>query len=184
MKHPAIAGVVFLLLCAVGARVEAQEVAVSFDQLAVLVRAGDTITVVDVTGRETKGRVGTLSRDALILFTPAGPRQLGEADVATIRQRRCDSLVNGAIIGAVAGTAYFVTLAAILGGDDGGEILIPTAVVGGALFAGLGAGAGAGIDAMISRRQVIYQKRAGRGSVSVSPVFGRGRRGAAVTVTF
>jgi hypothetical protein len=181
VKHLTI---VFLLLCAGGMRVEAQEVASSLDQLAVLVKPGDTITVVDVSGREIKGRIGKLSRDALILVTSAGPRQLGEVDVATISQRRGDSLKNGAIIGAVAGTAYFVTAAALLAGSDDGEVIIPTAIAGGVLFAGLGAAAGAGIDALISRRQVIYQKPAGRSRVGVSPVFGHGRRGAVVAVTF
>jgi hypothetical protein len=184
MKHLTI-GVVVFLLCAGGTRVEAQEIASSFDQLAVLVKPGDKITVVDVTGGETKGRIGKLSRDALIVVTSAGPRQLGEVDVATISQRRGDSLKNGAIIGAVGGMAYFVTLLAILQGtSDGGGVIIPTAIVGGVLFAGMGAAAGVGIDALISPRQVIYQQPAGRSRVSVSPVFGQGRRGAAVTVKF
>jgi hypothetical protein len=184
VKRLTIGGVVFLLLCAGGTRVEAQEVASSFDQLTVLVKPGDRITVVEVTGRETKGRIGKLSRDALILVTSAGPRQLGEVDVAAITQRRDDSFKNGAIIGAVAGTAYFITAAALLAGSDDGDVIIPTAIAGGVLFAGLGAAAGVGIDALISPRQVIYQKPAGRSRVSVSPVFGHGRRGAAVTVTF
>ena len=75
MKHLTMSGVVFLLLCAGGTRVEAQEVASSFDQLAVLVKPGDKITVVDVTGRKTEGRIGKLSRDTLTLVTPAGPRR-------------------------------------------------------------------------------------------------------------
>ena len=91
-------GGLFLLVCAGGTRVEAQGVASSFDQLAVLVKPGDKISVVDVTGREAEGRIGTLSRDALTLVTKAGPRVLGEGDVAQIRQRRDDSLKNGAII--------------------------------------------------------------------------------------
>jgi hypothetical protein len=184
VTNPTIGGVVFVLLCACGTRVEAQEVASSFDHLTVLVKPGDTITVVDVNGGETKGRIWKLSGDALILITSAGPRQLGEVEVATISQRRDDSLKTGAIIGAVAGTAYFVTAAALLRDSDGGNVIIPTAIAGGVLFAGLGAAAGAGIDALISRRQVIYQKPAGRTRISVSPVFGHGRRGAAVTVTF
>jgi hypothetical protein len=184
VKHLTIGGVMFLLLCAGGTRVEAQEVASSFDQLAVLVKPGDKITVVDVTGRETKGQIGKLSRDALILVTSAGPRQLGEVDVATISQRRGDSLKNGAIIGAVAGTAYFVTMVALLSDSDGGDVIIGTAIAGGVLFAGMGAAAGVGIDALITRRQVIYQKPAGRSRVSVSPLFGHRRRGAAVTVRF
>ena len=183
VKHLTI-GVVCVLLCAGGTSVHAQEIASSFAQLAVLVKPGDKITLVDVTGRETNGRIGKLSADALILVTSAGSRQLGEVDVAAITQRRGDSLKNGAIIGAVAGTAYFVTGLALLAGIDDGEVIIPTAIAGGVLFAGLGAAAGVGIDALISGRRVIYQKPAGRSTVSVSPVFGHGRQGAAVTVKF
>jgi hypothetical protein len=184
MKGLAIGGAVFLLLCAGGTRVEAQGVASSFDQLGVLVKPGDKISLVDVTGREAEGRIAKLSRDTLTLATEAGPRQFDEVEVAKIRQRRGDSLTNGAIIGAAAGTAYFVTMLTILGDSDGGEVIVGTAVIGGVLLAGMGAAAGAGIDALITRRQVIYQKPAGANRVSVSPLFGHGRRGAAVTVKF
>lgn len=184
MKALTIGGAVFLLLCAGGTRVDAQGVASSFDQLGVLVRPGDKVTVVDVTGREADGRIAKLSRETLTLITEAGPRQFGDAEVARIRQRRGDSLTNGAIIGAAAGTAYFLTMVALLGDSDGGDVIVSTAVVGGVLFAGMGAAAGVGIDALITRRQVIYQKPAGETRVSVSPLFGHGRRGAAVTVTF
>lgn len=184
MKCLTVAGAVCLLLCAAGARVEAQGVVASFEQLGVLVKPGDKITVVDVTGRKTEGRIGKLSRDTLTLATPAGPRELGEVDVAEIRQRRDDSLRNGAIIGAVAGTAYFVTMAALLNDSDGGDVIIGTAITGGILFAGLGAAAGVGIDALITRKQVIYRKSSRETRVSVSPLFGRGRRGAVVSVTF
>jgi hypothetical protein len=185
MERLTIGGVVLvLLLCADGTRVEAQDIASSFDQLAVLVKPGDKITAVDATGRETKGRIGTLSRDALIVVTSAGPRKLGEVDVATISQRRSDSLTNGAIIGAIAGAAYFITGAALLHDSDGGDVIVPAAIVGGVVFAGMGAAAGVGIDALIARRQVIYQKPAARSRVNVSPLLGHGRRGAAVAVTF
>jgi hypothetical protein len=185
VKYVTIGAGVGLLLCAGAARVEAQGVASSFDQLTVLVKPGDKVTVVDVTGRETSGRIGTLSRDALILVTPAGPRQLGEVEVATISQRRGDSLKNGAIIGAVAGTGYFLTAVAIFSRvSDGGDMIVPAAVVSGLMCAGLGAGIGVGIDALILRRQTIFQKTAGGSRISASPVFGRGRRGAAVTVEF
>ena len=184
MKHLTLGGAVCLLLCAGGARVEAQGVASSFEQLNVLVKPGDKITVVDVTGRKAEGRIGKLSRDILTLATPAGPRELGEVEVAEIRQRRDDSLKNGAIIGAVAGTAYFVTMAALLSDSDGGDVIISTAVTGGVLFAGLGAAAGVGIDALITRKQVIYRKSSRETKVSVSPLFGHGRRGAAVSVKF
>ena len=62
----------FLLLCAGGTRVGAQGVASSFDQLGVLVKPGDKISLVDVTGREAEGRIAKLSRDTLTLATEAG----------------------------------------------------------------------------------------------------------------
>ena len=184
MKQLTVGGAVCLLLCAGGTRVEAQGVASSFEQLGVLVKPGDKITVVDAAGGKTEGRIWNLSRDTLTLTTPAGPRQLGEVNVTEIRQRRGDSLKNGAIIGAVAGTAYFVTMAALLGDSDGGDVIIGAAVAGGVVFAGIGAAAGVGIDALITRKQVIYRKNSRDTRVSVSPLFGRGRRGAAVTVKF
>jgi hypothetical protein len=184
MKRLMTVAAVFCLLCASGARVEAQDTVSSFDQLGVLVKPGDKITVVDLAGREAEGRIWKLSRDELLLVTRAGPQAFGEVDVAQVRQRRDDSVRNGAIIGAVAGTAYFLTAMTLLGDSDGGEVIVGTAVAGGVLFAGMGAAAGAGIDALITRRQVIYRKASGENSVSVSPLFGRGRRGAAITVTF
>jgi O-antigen/teichoic acid export membrane protein len=93
-------------------------------------------------------------------------------------------LKNGAIIGAVAGAAYFVTLAALLGDTDGGEVIVSTAIAGVVLFAGMGAAAGAGTDALITHQQVIYRKAGGKNRVSVSPLFGRRHQGAAITVKF
>jgi hypothetical protein len=165
--------------------VEAQGVASSFDQLNVLVKPGDKITVVDLAGREAEGRIGMLSRDRLTLVTPAGPRELGEVDVAQIRQRRGDPLQNGAIIGAAAGAGYGLALLAIVvSADDGGGPIPAGVVIGMVVFTGVGAAAGAGIDALITRRQVIYRKPPGESRLSVVPLFGRGRRGVAVTLKF
>jgi hypothetical protein len=184
MKYLTVAGAVCLVLCAGGTRVEAQDVASSFEQLRVLIKPGDRITVVDVTGKEADGRIEKLSADTLTLTTAAGRRELGEVDVRDVRQRRGDSLKNGAIIGAVAGTAYFWTMAALLSDSDGGDVIVGTAVAGGVLFAGMGAAAGAGIDALIKGKEVIYRRRSREGRLNVSPLLAHGRRGVSVTVTF
>jgi hypothetical protein len=177
-------GAVILLVCCVGGiRVEAQEVASSFGQLAVLVKPGDQITVVDANGRAMEGRIETLSRDAMTLLTPYGLRALRDDDVTTIRQRRDDSLRNGAMIGAVAAAAYVATALILLRDADGGDLNIPMAVKSAVVIAGVGAGAGAGIDALIVRRRVIFQKP-GASTVRVSPLFRHGRLGAAVSVGF
>jgi hypothetical protein len=185
MKHLAVMGAVVLLLGLGGTRTYAQGVATSFDQLSVLVKPGDKITVVDPAGREAEGRIGSLSRDRLTLITPAGPLDLGEPDVAQIRQRRGDSLQNGAIIGAAAGAGYGLAMLAVSASiSDGGDLIPSSVVTGMVLFTGLGAAAGVGIDALITRRQVIYRARPGEPRFSVSPVLGGGRRGATVTVRF
>jgi hypothetical protein len=176
---------VFLLLCAGATRVHAQGVASSFDQLNVLVKPGDKISIVDMAGREAEGRLGILSRDVLTLITEAGPRQLGQGDVVTIRQRRSDSLQNGAIIGAAAGAGYGLAMLALLASTADGGGPIPIGVVTGmVVFTGIGAAAGAGIDALITRRMVIYEKPGGSGQISMSPLFVGGHRGVAVSVKF
>ena len=185
MVRTTIGAAVFLLLCVGATRVHAQGVASSFNQLAVLVKPGDTISIVDTTGREAAGQIGKLSRDGLILLTEAGPRQLDERDVVRIRQRRSDSLQNGAIIGAAAGVGYGLAVLAILASTSDGGGPIPIGVVTGmAVFTGLGAAAGAGIDALITRRQLIYEKPGGVGQISISPLFLDGRRGVVVSVKF
>lgn len=178
------AGALFLLMCGGAARVEAQAVASSLDQLTVLVKPGDTITVLDVTGAEAEGRIGTLSRDALILATEAGPRKLLETDIARISQRRGDSLKNGAIIGAVGGAAYGLTMLALAFSIDDGDVHPAGVVAGMALFTGIGAAIGVGMDALIVQRQVIFERPVAKGRVSISPLVGQGRRGAAVSIRF
>ena len=185
MIRTTIGSAVFLFLCAGATRVDAQAVASSFDQLSVLVKPGDKIRIVDTTGRAADGRIGKLSRDELTLVTKAGARQLGERDVARIRQRRSDSLQNGAIIGAAAGAGYGLAVLALLASTDDGGGPIPIGVVTGmAVFTGIGAAAGAGLDALIMRRQLIFQKPGGGNRTSISPLFLHGRRGVAVSVTF
>ena len=185
MKPRTIGLAAFLVSCAGATGVDAQNIASSFDQLSVLVKPGDKITVVDVRGAETEGRIGKLSRDTLTLDTAAGPRQLGEADVARIRQRRSDSLQNGAIIGAAAGAGYGIAMLTFFAAiSDGGDVIPASVITGMVVFTGLGAAAGAGIDALIKRRQVIYEKSGGGGKVAITPLFVKGRRGVAVSVRF
>jgi hypothetical protein len=52
------------------------------------------------------------------------------------------------------------------------------------IFAGMGAAAGAGIDALITHRYVVYRGGAAKTSVRVSPLIGRGRHGAMITLRF
>lgn len=184
MKHLSVAGAVWLLIGTGAVPLAAQDVASSFEQLGARVAPGDRIAVFDVTGRRTEGRVGTLSNDRLMLITSAGPRELSEADVTRIRQRRRDSLKNGALIGAASAGAFFLAMATIVPTGDGGDVIVSSAIRGAVRFVALGAASGAGIDALITRSPVIYRKPGPAVCVRITPLLGRGRQGAAVTVRF
>src|SRR5512139_2152636 len=76
----------------------AQEPVRDFSQLNTRLRPGDTIWVTDAQGREVKGRILSLSTDALTL-EGGSPRSFASPDVTAIQLRRNDSLGNGALIG-------------------------------------------------------------------------------------
>jgi hypothetical protein len=48
----------------------------------------------------------------------------------------------------------------------------------------LGEATGPAIDALLTHRQVIYRKTGNEKRVTVSPLFGHGRRGAAIRLQF
>jgi hypothetical protein len=62
-----------LLATATASTVEAQDAVNSFDQLAVLVKPGDTVTVTDGAGRETRGSIAAVSSASLELMAGGGP---------------------------------------------------------------------------------------------------------------
>jgi hypothetical protein len=75
-------------------------VAESFDQLQVLVRSGTTVDVTNAAGYRVSGRIDRLSPAILSVTANGIRRDYAEADVDFIRQRRGDSLANGARWGA------------------------------------------------------------------------------------
>ena len=166
--------------------VSAQEIATSFDQLRVLLKAGDTVTVTDATGRETRGKVRSLSSSSLELSVGDMPRLFGEPEVRSISQRRHASLGTGAKWGFFvgAGLAALVGIGAAVEGYGGGEVAAWTAF-GAAVYGGLGAGIGVGVAALIRGPHVIYASRGASATrLTVSPVLLPGRKGAAVSVAF
>ena len=174
---------VCLLLTAAVAQVEAQELASSFDQLLVLVKPGDTVSVTDGTGRETGGTISALSSSSLELTVDGSRRSFLESDARTIRQRRPDPLKNGALWGLGIGAALGLTT--FIDTEDvepvsAGESLTATAVMG-----GLGAAIGVGLDAIFRGKEVIYSRPARTSaSLKVSPLLARGRKGALLSVVF
>jgi hypothetical protein len=155
--------------------------------LRLLVRPGDTVSVTDVNGREVSGRITDLSASSLALTVEGSPREWREAEVATIKQRRGDSLANGALIGlgvgagvAAVGIAMWVNSDTYEGETTAGEAVGVTF-----LYGGLGAAIGTGIDALITRRQVVFERRSASGvSVQIAPMVTPTRAAARVRIEF
>ena len=145
----------FALLITLPAAASAQELAGSFEQLRVLVKPGDTVRVTGGGGEEIRGTIMDLSSSSLALRVGGTRRAFLEHDVAAVYQRRNDSLANGAKWGFVIGAGL-----GVLGGiaiareyESGGAAYIPIL---GVVYGSIGAGAGAGIDAMHRSEQVIF----------------------------
>jgi hypothetical protein len=177
--------VVLVLVHAGSAAVDAQEVAGTFDQLRVLVKPGDKITVADDTGREMSGTIAELSPTSLALLVDGRRHDVQATSVDTIRQRRSDPLANGAKwglgIGAGLGLAAGLALSSEYDeGTDGAFVAFATLIYG-----GLGAAVGVGVDALISGNQIIYARRTTPSArFRVRPVLTSARMGALVMIGF
>ena len=135
-------------------------VAASFSQLRALLPIGETVWVTDRGGREMKGQVQQISASSLLLRSTGGSRELAQTDVEEITALRRDSVMNGAIIGAIAGGSAGAFVGQLGCGDRQGANPCQTGAVAGiAIGAGIGALIGRGIDASIKGRAVIYRAR-------------------------
>jgi hypothetical protein len=148
------AGAALLLIPALAG---AQEPVKSFDQLNTRLKVGDTIWVTDAQGREVQGKIHSLSSDALTLGAE-GSNTFAAREVSAIRERRPDSLKNGALIGlgVGAGLALVACFSLAEGSDDVGWC---AAVVG--FYGAVGAGIGAGVDAAIKGPRLVIYRGAG-----------------------
>src|SRR5687768_4820878 len=91
-------GPVLVLAWAGGAA--AQPAASSLEQLKALVPAHSKVTLTDTQGHEFRGTIDDASESGLSLRIAGAIRRFDAADVSTVRVRKNDSLVNGALIGA------------------------------------------------------------------------------------
>jgi hypothetical protein len=171
-------------LVLVAATAEAQELAGTFDQLRVLVKPGDTLTVVDRAGQRVRGDVVSLSNSALDLAVSGTTRQFLSTEVDTIEKRGPDSLKNGALIGLAIGggigAAGMIALAATAEDHPGAFV-----AMGVLIYGGIGAGIGTGFDALVEGNRVIYARSSSaRSGLTVAPILTRTRKGARVSLRF
>lgn len=172
-----------VLIAAAAPQAGAQQLASSFDQLSVLVKPGDTVSVIDDTGRETRGTIAALSPSSLELIVADRRRSFLEDETRTIRQRRSDSLKNGAIWGVAIGAGLGLTT--LIETQDSPALPAGEAIAATAVFAGLGAAVGVGLDAIFRSNETIYSRPARTSaSLTLSPFLNRGRAGVFVTLGF
>jgi hypothetical protein len=143
-----------------------------------VVTTGMKVSVVDDDGRRIEGRVLEHSQESLRLALNGSSQEIPIDRI--VRIDKPDSLKNGALAGLGVGLAIG-TLGAIL--PHGGN-LEPEWVLAGITYHAVAFTLlGTGIDAMFNNRRTLYE-RGGRLQTRVSPVIGRGVRGAAVSVSW
>ena len=169
------------LITLVAASAEAQELAGTFDQLQVLVKPGDTLTVTDDAGERIRGKLSQLSTSSLVLNVSGTQREFQSDEVKRIEKRGPDSLKNGALIGLAIGAGIAgLGIAASVNSSDADAGLF---VIAGLIYSGIGAGIGVGIDALVEGRRVIYARSSGTsGKLTVVPVFSGPRKGVLVSL--
>jgi hypothetical protein len=151
-------------LASVGAPLAAQEAVPTPPRLT----GTFTVFVLDRFGAETEGALVSLSDSVVVVHTRTAERTIALTDVVRI-QRKGDSLKNGAMIGAFIGAANGLALIANCSSDTscGSGTRIAAALTG----AGIWAAIGAGVDALIQRRTLIWTPTARNGglTIAVSP---------------
>ncbi len=174
----------FVIVCLLALPVPAlaQPPAASIDQLRVLVRPGETVKVLDRSGRETRGVVENLDDAHLTLRAASTTRVFDESEIERVRMRVDDPLTNGARNGFIAGAIFGAMATAAWAGEYGN--VLPVVVIEAALFGGIGAGVGVGIDAMITTDRVVYQARRRAAGVRLSPMLSADRKGLGVSIGF
>jgi hypothetical protein len=160
----------------------AQEVASTLDQLRVLVRPGDNLTVTDAAGLELRGKVFDLSSASLVMETRGQRRNFSADDIRRITQPRHADLGTGARWGFGVGAGFgLLTMASLYGNCRGcGTFAIANTV----MFGGVGAGIGVGIAASITDQRLIYARPGLPVKVAVAPLIDRERQGVRVSLRF
>ncbi len=169
------------LVCGVSPA-HAQELASSFDQLRVLVKAGDRLTITGSNGQITRGQLVSLSGTTLALETDAGTRTWSQDVVASILRRQPDSLGNGAKIGFGIGAGFGALIGFAMADAFGSAGAVPGVIL---IYGAMGTGIGVWIDGARKSDQLVFSRPVTQsGRLSVRPIGGRGTGGVQVSLAF
>jgi hypothetical protein len=127
--------------------------------------AGQTVWITDAAGREHKTRIVGVAGGVVTTRAGEDVRQLMVADVVRVRTRLADPLVNGAIVGAGTAIASGLFLCSLTETwencrDDVGPML---------RIGALGAGIGIAFDALLRRRETIYERSSASARLRAAP---------------
>ena len=180
--HPRLDLLLALLLLLLAASPSrAQDVAATLGELRQRVEPGATVYITDATGRESRVSLVEIRDSALIVSIGAERREFAENDIRQIRQRVPDSVWNGALIGFSIGAGLGIAPAALSSPPCGGAECVAPSVGLGALFGGIGAG----LDALLKDRRVIYARASASAvRVMVMPLLTKRAQGGTVMLRF
>jgi hypothetical protein len=143
-----------LLLASASAARAQTVVASSFDQMRLIARLGDTITITDSSGQRVTGRLADLSPSSLELLVDGQRRSLLEGDALTVRRHGHAELGTGAKIGLGIGASLGMLAGLAISNECRGcRGMVPAFAL---IYGGLGAGIGVGFAALTPTRSVIY----------------------------
>jgi hypothetical protein len=171
--------IVFILLlsASIGSTAAAQPAESDLDST---LTPGTTAWITDVSGREVKTRIVTVSGSVVTASAHGELRRFETTDIKRIEVRQSDSLLDGALIGAGAAIAFGLVVCTAMEPwencrDDVGPMLRAGAV---------GAGIGIGIDALIRGRRTVYEGAPRPVGVHAAPILSRYEKGFRVSVSF
>src|SRR5262245_48691576 len=140
-----------------------------FSQLEKTLKQNDQLTLTTDSGTKIKGKLIQASPDQILLNLKRGAQQIPASRILKVQRTR-NGVLLGAVIGAGAGILPAIALSAYAH-NEGGDSAIALAPI------GLGAAVGIGIDALLSTKKTMYERKPNQ-RLTLRPVLDRNRLGA------
>jgi hypothetical protein len=146
---------VFLIMIGGAVRTQAQDTPRSLSELGAVAHYGDRVRILDVYGREIRALIYKVNEsDVEMSVWPIGLTRWNESDIRRIQRPVDDSVRNGARNGFIVGSALGLIQGLYLRKTHIRGI-VPLSM---ALHGALGISFGIGLDALIARQQVIFER--------------------------
>jgi hypothetical protein len=176
IRHPILATAAALAAAVLASPARAQDTLPEpqFAALARQLRTDDSVRITLISGEVVKGHLAELTPGQLTVLVGDERRA-----VPTTRVERVQRTRIGVTLGAIVGAGTGIATGAVLAHVFDGEYPLQAALG----LAGIGAGAGIGIDALLNLPRTVYT-RAAMPRISAGPILRPGVRGASVRISF